>query len=151
MRPEFSKTVALSTVLYTLPSNPMGRGIWSTGPDIPKAGEQTLVSNDCPATLMPNGKVLFTAAPFRRNDWGSPIFFFQYDPISNTIAPLPAPPNSGAQIYWSRLMLLPPGRCFSGVVLTTSAAIRPLVDRKRHGELCHSDRRGRRIGEPGNI
>ena len=48
--------------------------------DIPKVGSQTMVCNDCPAALMPNGKVLVTAAQFLNNDWGNPIHFFEYDP-----------------------------------------------------------------------
>jgi hypothetical protein len=76
-----------------------------------------MVCNDCPAALLPNGKVLFAAANFVAKDWGSPVFFFEYDPVANTIAPAPTPPNSNIYpypqfpgIYWSRLMLLPTGQ-----------------------------------------
>jgi hypothetical protein len=105
------------TVIYTPPAFPTGTGTWVAGPDIPLVGRQTMVSNDCPASLMPNGKVLVTAANFKQNDWGSPVFFFEYDPASNTIAQAPTPVNNGVfpypqypGLYWSRMMLLPSGQ-----------------------------------------
>ena len=107
------------TALYTPPATPTAQGTWVAGPDIPIVGGQVMVSNDCPAALMPNGKVLFTAAQFLNNNWGSPVLFFEYDPSSNTIAQAPTPPNNAsfpypgaanAGIYWSRMMLLPTGQ-----------------------------------------
>lgn len=97
------------TAIYTPPASPAGTGAWAAGPNIPKVGGQTMVCNDCPATLMPNGKVLVASAPFKNNDWGSPISFFEYDPAANTMTQAPTPPNNGAQLYWSRFMLLPTG------------------------------------------
>ena len=112
------------TVIYTPPAAPTGTGAWVAGPDIPGTLDRPNVCNDCPATLLPNGKVLFTAAQFKNNDWGSPVLFFEYDPASNTIAPAPTPPNNAMfpypqypGIYWSRLMLLP-----SGQVLFTASS-----------------------------
>jgi hypothetical protein len=98
------------TAIYSPPASPYGTGTWAAGPDIPTAGKEALVCNDCPASLLPNGKVLFASAPYRFNDWGSPIYFFEYDPFTNAIAPAPTPPNNGEQLYWSRLMLLPTGQ-----------------------------------------
>ena len=98
------------TVLYTPPANYTGTGTWTQGPDIPKIGGKTIVCNDCPASLLPNGKVLAACAPFLLNDWGSPIFFIEYDPFGNTLVPVPTPPNNAAQLYWSRFMLLPTGQ-----------------------------------------
>jgi hypothetical protein len=97
------------TALYTHPTSPSGVGTWAAGPDIPNVNGQTVVCNDCPAALMPNGKVLFCSAPFVYNQWGSPITFFEYDPVANTITPAPTPPNNGAQLFWSRMLLLPSG------------------------------------------
>jgi hypothetical protein len=97
------------TAIYARPSTPTGVGTWTAGPNIPKVGGQTMVSNDCPAALLPNGKVLFTAAQFLNNDWGNPIHFFEYDPASNTIAQVADPANNGKRLYWSRLLLLPTG------------------------------------------
>jgi len=58
------------TVIYDPPATPSGTGTWAAGPDIPKVGGQTMVCNDCPAALLPNGRVLFASAPFVNNFWG---------------------------------------------------------------------------------
>jgi len=97
------------TVIYTLPASPSGVGTWTAGKDIPKVNGQTIVSNDCPAALLPNGNVLFTGANFLNNNWGQPILFFEYDPVANAITQVASPSNNGKQLYWSRLMLLPTG------------------------------------------
>jgi hypothetical protein len=44
------------------------------------------------------------------NNWGSPIYFFEYDAFTNTITQAPTPPNNGETLYWSRMMLLPTGQ-----------------------------------------
>lgn len=104
------------TAIYTRPATPTGVGTWAAGPDIPNVGGQVMVCNDCPATLLPNGKVLVTVAQFQNNNWGSPVYFFEYDPTSNTIVQAPTPANNAMfpyvpypGIYWSRMMLLPTG------------------------------------------
>lgn len=102
------------TAIYTPPPHPAQQGTWTAGPDIPKVGGKTIVCNDCPATLMPNGKVLFTGAEFHTNDWGQPILFFEYDPHTNTITQAPTPPNNNEQLFWSRLMPLPTGQVMFG-------------------------------------
>lgn len=102
------------TAIYTPPPVYTDMGTWAKGPDIPPIGERPLVCNDCPASLLPNGKVLFTAAPYRFNDWGSPIYLLEYDPFTNTIALAPTPPNNAMQLYWSRMMLLPTGQVLFG-------------------------------------
>jgi hypothetical protein len=98
------------TVIYTPPAIYTGTGTWVQGPDIPKIGGNTMVCNDCPASLLPNGKVLVTCAPFLVDNWGSPIEFLEYDPFTNTLQQVPTPLNNGSQLYWSRLMLLPTGQ-----------------------------------------
>jgi hypothetical protein len=98
------------TAIYGMPPHPTGTGTWSAGPDIPQVGGRTMVCNDCPGALLPNGSVLVAAAPFVRGDWGSPISFFEYDPTANLFHSAPTPPNNGAQLYWSRFMLLPTGQ-----------------------------------------
>ena len=97
------------TAIYTPPATATGVGTWAAGPDIPKVGSTTMVCNDCPAALLPNGNVLFVTAPFANNNWGSPIYVFEYDPVANTISSAPTPPNNNAQLYWSRMLLLPTG------------------------------------------
>jgi Kelch motif len=102
------------TVLYTPPPFPAGTGSWTAGPDIPHIGGKTMVCNDCPASLMPNGKVLVAAAQWVNGTWGSPIFFFEYDSFTNTMSQAPTPPNNGMQLFWSRFMLLPSGQVLFG-------------------------------------
>jgi Kelch motif len=104
------------TAIYTPAATPTGVGKWAPGPDIPNIGGQVMVCNDCPATLLPNGKVLVSVAQFQVNNWGSPVYFFEYDPASNTLVQAPTPANNGIfpyapnpGVYWSRLMLLPTG------------------------------------------
>ena len=100
------------TAIYALPATPTSQGTWTAGPDIPVVGGQVMVSNDAPAALMPNGKVLFVGAGFVNGSWGFPIVFFEYDPSTNTIAPAPAPPFVGpkTKTFHNRLLLLPNGQ-----------------------------------------
>jgi hypothetical protein len=102
------------TAIYTPPAIYTGTGSWAAGPNIPKVGRQTIVCNDCPAALMPNGKVLVTGAPYQLNNWGTSIYFFEFDPFTNTITQAPTPPNNAMQLFWSRLMLLPTGQVLFG-------------------------------------
>ena len=98
------------TAIYMRPALYTGTGSWAAGPDIPQIGKQAIVCNDCPAALLPNGKVLVTAAPWVSGGWGKPIYFFEFDPFTNTITQAPTPPNNAMQLFWSRLMLLPTGQ-----------------------------------------
>jgi hypothetical protein len=102
------------TAIYTRPAMPTGTGTWAAGPDIPKVGGQTMVCNDCPASLLPNGKVLVTGAQFLNNDWGNPIHFFEYDPTTNTIVHVTDPPNNAERLFWGRMILLPTGQVMFG-------------------------------------
>jgi Kelch motif len=97
------------TVIYTPPPIYTGAGTWAKGPDIPKIGGTTHVCNDCPASLLPNGKVLAACAPYVYNDWGSPISFIEFDPFTDQILQVPTPVNNAAKVYWSRFALLPTG------------------------------------------
>jgi hypothetical protein len=102
------------TAIYTLPASPGGTGAWVAGPDIPVTNNQIIVCNDCPACLLPNGRVFFTAANFLNNNWGSPTLFFEYDPVANSISQAPTSSNNVNTGYpgnfWSRFMLLPTGQ-----------------------------------------
>ncbi|MEP6691582.1 MAG: hypothetical protein ABJD07_10520 [Gemmatimonadaceae bacterium] len=98
------------TSVYSRGATATATGSWAAGPDIPTVGGQTMVCNDCPASLLPNGKVLVTGAQFLNNDWGNPIHFFEYNPATNTMAAVPDPSNNVKKLYWSRQMLLPTGQ-----------------------------------------
>jgi hypothetical protein len=102
------------TAIYTPPAAPTGVGSWKAGPDIPKISGKSMVCSDCPATLMPSGKVLLTAAEFVSDGWGQPIHFFEYDSEANSIVPVSDPPNNGDVLYHARLMLLPNGEVLFG-------------------------------------
>jgi hypothetical protein len=104
------------TAIYTPPLTPGGTGTWVAGPDIPQIAGTAMVCNDCPCTLMPNGKVLVTTANYLSTSWGSPVNFFEYDPVTNSMYAVPNPSNNNSfpytnnpGLYWSRMMLLPSG------------------------------------------
>ena len=61
------------TAIYTPPATPTAQGTWAKGPDIKDPHDPTTayVSNDSPAVLLPNGNVLFVAAPYVQNGWAS--------------------------------------------------------------------------------
>lgn len=98
------------TSLYARGATATAVGSWAAGPDIPTVGGQTMVCNDSPASLLPNGKVLVAGAQFLNNDWGNPIHFFEYNPATNTMAAVADPVNNVKKLYWSRQMLLPTGQ-----------------------------------------
>jgi hypothetical protein len=102
------------TAIYTRPAMPTGTGTWAAGPDIPKVSGNTMVCNDCPASLMPNGKVLLAGAQFQNNNWGNPIRFFEYDPSTNTIVHVTDPPNNADRLFWGGMILLPTGQVMFG-------------------------------------
>ena len=58
------------TVIYDPPGIPSGIGYWAKGPDIPEVAGQTMVCNDCPASLLPNGRVC-RVGPFREQLLGT--------------------------------------------------------------------------------
>jgi Kelch motif len=99
------------TAIYSTPAMPTGQGTWTAGPDLPVIAGQVMVCNDSPGTLMPNGKVIFVAAPFVPGTWGFPVVLLEYDPSTNTITQPPAPPVIGPQTktFHNRLLLLPNG------------------------------------------
>lgn len=104
------------TAIYTPPTG-SGTGTWAAGPDIPKVAGKTIVCNDCPATLMPNGKVLFAAAEYKSGTWGEPTLFFEYDPFvprAQAMTQAPTPPNNASVVYTSRMLLLPNGHVLFG-------------------------------------
>jgi hypothetical protein len=100
------------TCLYTPPPIANQVGTWVQGPTIPQVNpNQPLGPVDAPACLLPNGKVLFTASPITQPaSFKTPTFFFEYDPIANTISNVPAPVIDDDEAYWGRMLMLPNGQ-----------------------------------------
>jgi Kelch motif len=96
-----------NTAFYTRPpSNPLDAGTWQTGPIIPEGK----VTDDSPAAVMPNGRVLFVASSggFQPSNG-----IFELDPVSPpTISPAPTPwaNFSGVPAYKHRMLILPTGQ-----------------------------------------
>ena len=102
------------TALYTLPALASQPGTWAAGPDFPVLVQGlTTGAKDAPAALLPNGRVLCAVAPYdptNSNSWGSPVYFFEYDPGANTLTQVPAASNNGGSPFSSRMILLPTGQ-----------------------------------------
>jgi hypothetical protein len=105
------------TALYTPPTIANQPGTWAAGPDFPVvvAGRVT-GAKDAPACLLPNGRVLCVVAPYDPNAaqttsqaWGFPLYIYEYDPATNSLAQAPSPPNGSGAPFSSRLILLPTG------------------------------------------
>lgn len=100
------------TALYTPPPVSNQVGTWAAGPDFPTiVANKTTGAKDAPAALLPNGRVLCIVAPYdsKAGTWGSPLHFYEYDPVANTLTAVTAPSNNAGSPYSSRLMLLPNG------------------------------------------
>jgi hypothetical protein len=101
------------TALYTLPAVSSQPGTWAAGPSFPTivSGKVT-GAKDAPAALLPNGRVLCLVGPYdpSKGEWGTPVYFYEYDPAANTLTPVPAASNNGGSPFSSRLILLPTGQ-----------------------------------------
>src|SRR6202008_4535961 len=92
-----------ATALYNYKS-----GTWSAGPGIPPINSQEMDSTDGPASVLPDGNVLFDASACVYN---TPTHFFLYTASSNTISQLPDAPNAvNDTSYNSRMLALPNGQ-----------------------------------------
>ncbi len=101
-----------STAIYTMPPIANQAGTWVQGPSIPQVNaNQPLGAVDAPAAVLPNGKILFTSSP-RTNpaSFQAPTFFFEYDPVANTISNITAASVSNTQCYLGRMLILPTGQ-----------------------------------------
>jgi hypothetical protein len=102
------------TALYTVPPLANQPGTWTAGPDFPTLVKGlTTGAKDAPAALLPNGRVLCAVGPYdaaNSNSWGSPVYFFEYDPGAGTLTQVPSPSNDGGSPFSSRMMLLPTGQ-----------------------------------------
>ena len=102
------------TAIYTVPPIANQPGTWVDGPTIPQVNPgQALGTVDAPSCLLPNGRVLFSAGPITvPATFQSPTFFFEYDPVTNSISAAPAsnPINSNGVPYFGRMLMLPTGQ-----------------------------------------
>jgi hypothetical protein len=115
------------TGLYTPPPVANQAGTWAQGPSIPQVNpNQPLGAVDAPACVLPNGNVLFSASPITNPaSFQAPTFFFEYDPLANTIANVPAPTTSAAKCYVGRLLILPNGQVLYSAYSTTVSLYTP--------------------------
>jgi len=81
------------SALYTPPPVANQPGTWVQGPSIPQVNpSQPLGPVDAPGCVLPNGNVLFSASPITiPASFQPPTFFFEYDPVANTITHVPEP------------------------------------------------------------
>lgn len=83
-------------------------GKWTNGPSIPTIGGLQYDSADGPASILPDGNVLFDVSPCVYN---APIAFFLYNAGSNTLSPVQNVPNAANDsTYYTRLLALPNGQ-----------------------------------------
>ena len=103
------------TAIYT-PSGGTNNGTWAAGPDIPGG----LVCADAPGAMMPNGKILFAAAPPPTLDVNNnpqfphPTSFFEYDYSVGSIGTYtqvsgPTDVTDDIASYQSSMLVLPDG------------------------------------------
>jgi hypothetical protein len=120
--PEIGPTVVLTTghalvigatgntAIYSPPAAPAQPGTWSAGPSLHDAHGATLYPIDAPAALMPNGKVLLAASPGDPCTFPGPTYFFEYDPVSNSVALVGSPANNGNACFTGRFLVTPSGK-----------------------------------------
>jgi hypothetical protein len=98
-----------ATALYTPPNVASQTGTWTIGPSFPIVGGTQLVAEDAPGCLLPNGKVLLVVGPITPN-FSGPSSFYEFDPITNSLAAIANPPNAGGPAFVGRMLLLPTGQ-----------------------------------------
>jgi hypothetical protein len=106
------------TALYTPPPIADQAGTWEAGPTFPTLVNGLVTgAKDAPAALLPNGRVLCLVAPYdptaaqtTNAAWGSPVYFYEYDPVAGSLTQVSAASNNGGHPYSSRLILLPTGQ-----------------------------------------
>lgn len=81
---------------------------WAAGPSIPTVNGVQYDSADGPGSILPDGNVLFDVSPCV---YHSTLLFYQYDPTSNTLIPVPDVPHASTDsTYFTRLLALPTGQ-----------------------------------------
>jgi hypothetical protein len=83
-------------------------GKWQAGPDIPTTNGMQYDSADGPASILPDGNVLFDVSPCVFN---APLAFYLYNASSNTLTAVPDIANAANDsTYYTRLLALPNGQ-----------------------------------------
>lgn len=83
-------------------------GKWVKGPSVPTINGMQYDSADGPASILPDGNVLFDVSPCVFN---TPIVFYEYDASSRTVVPVPDVPNAANDsTFYTRLLALPNGQ-----------------------------------------
>jgi hypothetical protein len=96
------------TAIYT-PSGTTNQGTWASGANIPNG----LVTQDAPAAMLVNGKILCAVHQFGSNNVGA-VYFYEYDYLANSFAPVSSPTggltdtNTGANRV--SMLILPDGK-----------------------------------------
>jgi len=94
------------TALYQY--QPGTAGTWVAGPEIPPIGGEEYDSTDGPASVLPDGNVLFDVSACVYN---TPTHFFLYDAASSTLTQVPDVPNAPNDTsYATRMLTLPNGQ-----------------------------------------
>jgi hypothetical protein len=83
-------------------------GKWVGSPAIPTIDKMQYDSADGPASILPDGNVLFDVSPCVFN---TPITFYEYNGSSNTLTPVPNIPNAANDsTFYTRMLALPNGQ-----------------------------------------
>jgi hypothetical protein len=83
-------------------------GRWTKGPSIPTTDGMQMDSADGPASILPDGNVLFDVSACVYN---SPLAFYVYDASTNSLTAVPDVPNAATDsTYYTRLLALPNGQ-----------------------------------------
>jgi hypothetical protein len=94
---------AAPTALYDY-----ARGRWVNGPSIPTIGGLQYDEADGPASILPDGNVLFDVSPCVYN---APLAFFEYNARTNTLSPVHDIANArNDSSYNTRMLTLPNGQ-----------------------------------------
>ncbi|HAO98430.1 MAG TPA: hypothetical protein DCQ83_00100 [Fibrobacteres bacterium] len=103
-----------TTALYT-PSGDTTMGTWVAGPTIPNGGG----TPDAPAAMMVNGKILAAISPIPTSatHFPAPLYFYEYDYVSNTFTQTTAPggvTSLNHASYYGNMLDLPDGKVLYG-------------------------------------
>jgi hypothetical protein len=99
-------STSANTALYHYTAGSIGS--WSAGPKIPTFGGEQYTSADGPASILPDGNVLFAAS---RCVYLTPTHFFVYNASSNTVTQVADTPNAANDsTYYTRMLALPNGQ-----------------------------------------